>query len=333
MNPNESQELMIVQTSVATLSERFELEQRMAKLFAASGLFSDIKGASQDQAIAQAYVKIALGNSMGFLPAESMQGIDIIQGKPSVGAQLRAARMQRAGYTWTVDQCDWKGCVLTFYRGDKKLGIISYMEEDATKAGLFGKDNWKKDAPSMFFARAITRGQRRFAPGVLSLDVMSTEEAIDHTDYALVPMAAATEQKTEALATKLAEARKDADSAKGKAGSNPAPVAAQGDPAGSRTAGFDSPSAANSAANSAENNYSRSVGRASSYLQGQTGRARVPRNTTRNHRQRGRAMVTAENYKPVWAAMEAACKKLVMPRRPSREHCFKVRSKNSRRII
>ncbi len=286
MNPNESQELMVVQSSVAAISERFELEQRMAKLFAASGLFSDIKGASQEQAIAQAYVKIALGNSMGFSPAESMQGIDIIQGKPSVGAQLRAARMQRAGYTWTVDQCDWKGCTLTFYKGDKKLGAISYMEEDATKAGLIGKDNWKKDAPSMFFARSITRGQRRFAPGVLSLDVMSTEEAIDHTDYALVPMASATEQKTDALAEKLKAKREES-----KLAPAPAPVPAA-QPAPEPVIDPDS-----------------WAGRCVSTFKAKLGEPEFLAILHASIGSEDVSKVTTENYKSVWAAMEGACKK------------------------
>src|ERR1700676_4165310 len=61
--------------------QRFEFHQRASKLFATSGLFADIKGQSEAQAIAQAYVKISLGESMGFNPAESMTGIDIIVGR------------------------------------------------------------------------------------------------------------------------------------------------------------------------------------------------------------------------------------------------------------
>lgn len=160
-------------------AERFAMEQRMARLFVESGLFGDIKGQTIQMAIAQAYVKIALGNSMGFSPAESMQGIDIIQGRPAVSAQLRGARMQRNGYMWAVDRLDNKGCKLTIYKGTVRLGEVSFLEEDAKMAGLLGKDNWKKDPSSMFFARAITRAQRRFAPGVLSVDVVSTDEAWD----------------------------------------------------------------------------------------------------------------------------------------------------------
>lgn len=183
-------------------AERFAMEQRMAKLFVQSGLFADIKGQSEAQAIAQAYVKIALGHSMGFSPAESMDGINIIQGRPAVGAQLRAARMQRAGFSWTPTITE-KGCWLAmFYQGKAIMVprinpdtsevirndhgevvseqlVISFTEKDATAMNLLGKDNWKKNRSDMFFARAVTRAQRRVAPGVLSGNIPSVEEAQD----------------------------------------------------------------------------------------------------------------------------------------------------------
>jgi hypothetical protein len=68
---------------------------------------------------------------------------------------------------------------------------------------LIDKDNYKKDPSSMYFARAITRAQRRYAPGVLSLDVMSSEEARDYPEPASMSIAAATENKTEDLAGKI----------------------------------------------------------------------------------------------------------------------------------
>jgi hypothetical protein len=175
--------------------QRFEFHQRSAKLFATSGLFTDIKGQTEQQAIAQAYVKISLGESMGFNPAESMTGIDIIQGRVAVGANLRAARMQRAGYAWDMLQLDDKGCRLRLKLNGKALMceymnpetgevsdvpvVVSFMLEDAIKAGLAGKDNYKKNPRNMFFARAITNAQRWYAPGILGADILSTEEAQD----------------------------------------------------------------------------------------------------------------------------------------------------------
>jgi hypothetical protein len=211
----ETQELEVVQTTPLPIAEvqTFELHQRMAHMFVVSGLFSDVKGQTIEQAVSQAYVKIALGQSMGFSAAESMQGIDLIQGRPAVGAHLRAARMQRAGFSWRFVQMDNKGCVLDVYsKAGEKLGTVSFTEDDAKSAGLSGKENWKKNPSDMYFARAITRAQRRFAPGVLSLDVLSSEEAVDFSAFAEVPQAQiATESATEKLAEKLAEKRAEGE--------------------------------------------------------------------------------------------------------------------------
>lgn len=171
---------------------RFELQQRVARLFALSGAFNDIKGVPEPQAIALAFVKMELGASMGFTAAESMTGIDFVQGRLAVGAQLRAARMQRAGYDWDILQNDDEGCWLALRRDGKPIvvtamkdgeevecqAIVSFTKLDAERAGLLGKDNYKKYRSDMFFARAITRAQRWYAPGVLSLDLSSTEEVI-----------------------------------------------------------------------------------------------------------------------------------------------------------
>lgn len=155
----------------------FVTQQRMAKLFALSGCFADVKGQSEEQAIAKAYVKIALGASMGFSPAESMSGIDLIQGKPAIGAHLRATRMRAAGYRWTIDKLDATGCELTIYRGDEQLGRVVFTMADAKRMGLAGKDNWTKQPEDMLFARTITRAQRRYAPEALGAYVMDPDEA------------------------------------------------------------------------------------------------------------------------------------------------------------
>lgn len=38
--------------------------------------------------------------------------------------------------------------------------------KEAQEAGLLGKDNWKKYASDMLFARAISRGAKRYTPGI-----------------------------------------------------------------------------------------------------------------------------------------------------------------------
>jgi hypothetical protein len=183
------------------LRAKFEYAQRMAKLFAVSGCFADVKDTREEVAIAKALVKIKLGESMGFTEAESMTGIDIIQGRVAVGANLRAARMQRAGFSWPQMIVNDKGCWIPLvFQGEPLMQqkvdeegqtvlvggkpvmvqvVVSFTMKDAQLAGLAGKDNYKKDPSSMFFARGVTRAQRRYGPGVLGIDILDTYEARD----------------------------------------------------------------------------------------------------------------------------------------------------------
>lgn len=200
--------------------EKFEMQQRMARLFAASGAFQDIKGASETQAIALAFVKIALGDSMGFTPAESMSGIDIIKGRPAIGSQLRAARMQRAGYSWPQMVLNDKGCWLPLCKDGKPLMapkrkpsgevecdkdgkpimaqvVVEFTEEHAKAAQLLGgsESMYKKHPRNMYFSRAITNAQKWHAPGILSGDIPSTEEVLSDPAYFEPPSRIAVPQR------------------------------------------------------------------------------------------------------------------------------------------
>jgi hypothetical protein len=198
----ESRDKLIVQRA------ELDYKQRLAKLFAKSHCFVDIdkdpegNWLPEEVSIARAVVKIELGASMGFSPAESMTGIDIIKGRVAIGASLRAARMQRAGYFWPQAVMNNKGCWLPLcFEGKPMLQptineegavimgpdglpvmsqiIVSFTKADAELAGLAAKDNYRKDPSSMYFARAVTRAQRRYGPGVLGVDALDTYEAYD----------------------------------------------------------------------------------------------------------------------------------------------------------
>jgi hypothetical protein len=103
---------------------KFAFQQRRAKLFASSGLFAT-KGVDGQMAVAQAMVKIELGESMGFSPTESLQGIFVINGVTSIASALRASRMQAAGFSWDIDwlgpEGDCEGCRLWLYFNGKPV--------------------------------------------------------------------------------------------------------------------------------------------------------------------------------------------------------------------
>jgi hypothetical protein len=159
--------------------------ERAAKAMSASGFFADAKSA------AQAVVKILAGQELGFGPFASMTGVNIIQNKPVLAANLMAAAVKRQGkYNYRVIHLDDTGCELEFYEGGKPVGKSAFIKADADKAGLLQKDNWKKFPRNMYFARAISNGQKWYAPDVFNGATVYTPDelgaAVDEEGNAVV---------------------------------------------------------------------------------------------------------------------------------------------------
>jgi hypothetical protein len=168
-------------TALSTLEPTTLTEAKgVAEIFAASGLFKDAGD------MARAFVKIMAGRELGFGAFASMNGINIIQGKPAIGSGLMAAAVKgHPRYDYQIDRLDDTGCELSFYEWRDgewvPLGASSFVEDDAKKAQLFGKDNWKKNPRNMYFARAISNGLRWFCPDVFMQTVYVPEEmGADH---------------------------------------------------------------------------------------------------------------------------------------------------------
>lgn len=136
--------------------------QTLAAAMHKSGYFPDLKNADQ------ALVKIAAGREFGLGPWAAITQIHIVQGRPTLGANMLAAMVKRSGkYDYTVQRLDDEACELVVTQDGKPCGpAIAYTTEDAKKADLLGKDNWKKYRQDMLFARAITRAVRRHCPDV-----------------------------------------------------------------------------------------------------------------------------------------------------------------------
>jgi hypothetical protein len=149
-----------------------ELEN-VAEIFAKSGLFTDARQ------MAQAFVKIMAGRELGFGAFASMNGINIIQGKPAMGANLIAAAIKRhpsPRYDYRVITLTNDECVLDFYQDGVKVGESSFTKADAAVAKLASKDNWSKNPRNMLFARAISNGARWYCPDVFGGPVYTPDE-------------------------------------------------------------------------------------------------------------------------------------------------------------
>jgi hypothetical protein len=126
-----------------------------------SGLFPDLKS------VAQAAVKVAAGRALGLDPVTSVAQLNVIKGRVTMSAQLMAALLKRSGkYDYAVLRLDATGCELAFTQEGREIGRAAFTEDDARRAGLQG-DNYRRYPQDMYFARALSRGARRFCPDAL----------------------------------------------------------------------------------------------------------------------------------------------------------------------
>jgi len=107
---------------------------QMAKLFAESGMFTDAKQMSQ------AFVKVQAGKEMGIGAFASMTGINIIMGKPTLGAGLIASCVKgNEKYDFKVKELTDKVCSIDFFQksvnGMEFIGNSTFTIEDAKKQG------------------------------------------------------------------------------------------------------------------------------------------------------------------------------------------------------
>lgn len=150
--------------------------ERAARAMSASGFFQDTKQASQ------AVVKILAGQELGFGPFASMTGVNIIQNKPVLAANLMAAAVKRTGkYNYRVIEMGEAVCELAFFEDGKEVGRSRFTMEDADKSGLSGKDNWKKYPRNMLFARAVSNGQKWYAPDIFNGATVYTPDELGAT--------------------------------------------------------------------------------------------------------------------------------------------------------
>jgi hypothetical protein len=147
----------------------------VGKVFYKSGMFTD----TRDEAVA--IVKIMAGQEMGLAPFESMTGINIIKVRPTLAAATIGAKIKASKkYDYRVKVATEEKSQVDFYEIENgkrtHIGTSTYTIEQARKAGLLEKDNWKNYPEDMLFARNISRGSRRYTPDVFSTPIYTAEE-------------------------------------------------------------------------------------------------------------------------------------------------------------
>jgi hypothetical protein len=172
---------------VTTKSRGYQVEtledmKEVADIFVKSGLFADARD------IPKAIVKIMAGKELGLDAFASMRSVDIIQGQCQVKPGCLAGLVKKSGkYNYRIKSATAEGCTIEFSEGGVVQGEVSFLKEDAERAGLINKDNYKKWASDMYFNRALARGVRRYCPDIIQGPIYIEGEIIPEEVPAELP--------------------------------------------------------------------------------------------------------------------------------------------------
>lgn len=109
---------------------------------------------------------IQTGKELGLGPMQSLRSIHIIDGKPTMGADLIGglALSKVPGSVLRVVETTNAKCTVEAGRQGQKPTLFTFTIDDAKNAGLTGKQNWRNYPRAMLRARAITEACRAVFP-------------------------------------------------------------------------------------------------------------------------------------------------------------------------
>lgn len=126
----------------------------------------------------QAMSLMLIAQAEGAHPMTAIQDFDIVQGRPARKTHSILARFQTAGGSVSWEEINGQHAVGTFSHKQGGSLRVEWTFEQAKKAGLTNKDNWKNYPQAMLRARAIAEGVRAVYPGAIG-GMLTVEEAQD----------------------------------------------------------------------------------------------------------------------------------------------------------
>lgn len=171
---------MTTENTALTIKERPTTlhEVNLTKLMATAKTL--IESGFLPQAIktpAQAVAIIMTGRELGIPTCQALRQINIVQGKPTMAAELMLALAYThiPGFKYELLETTATQCVCKFTRPGHTPLTHKFTIADAQALGLAGKDNWKKQPATMLRWRTISSGLRLVAPDAIA-GVYSPEE-------------------------------------------------------------------------------------------------------------------------------------------------------------
>lgn len=156
-----------------------EQAMKLAETLAKSNLLpGPLRGKPSD-----VLVTLITGHELGLSPMQAVRGLHVIDGKAVMSADLTVALVLKRR-----DVCEWfrltestdKRATYQTKRVHSEPVTISWTIEQASAAGLAGRDNWKKHTAAMLRARAASALARAVYPDLV-LGVYDPDEAEEFT--------------------------------------------------------------------------------------------------------------------------------------------------------
>ena len=127
------------------------------------------------------------GRELGLPPMAAINKIFVVDGKPTLSAELMCALVQREGHEiWVESSSSKKAVVKGKRKGSDREQSVEFTMEEASQAGVAGKQNWKKYPAAMLRARAISALCRfafadvlmghSYTPEEMGADVVTNED-------------------------------------------------------------------------------------------------------------------------------------------------------------
>jgi hypothetical protein len=138
---------------------------RFAQAVIASGLAPNVR------TVEKAFVILATGAELGLTAMQSLRSIHIIDGKPSLSADLIVGLVKRSPVCeWfqMVESTNTRAVYETKRSGEPAPARYEFATEDAHNAGLLSKANWRKFPAAMLRARCSSALARAVYPDIVA---------------------------------------------------------------------------------------------------------------------------------------------------------------------
>lgn len=121
-----------------------------------------------------------IGHELGVSPLQSLSKIHIIEGRPSISAELMRAIVLQHGHEIRFEESNTTRCTILGRRRESTHETrVTWTHDDAQKAGLAGKNTWRNYPRAMLIARATGELCRMVFADVLAGMSYTTEELTD----------------------------------------------------------------------------------------------------------------------------------------------------------